>query len=297
MNKKFSPSRKSISTLLDEKIKPVVLDTFSPKPSYWESFSANPLDEKLKVDVILHWNLVDVGIDASSIVPRSSPVIVLSSSFDSSLEEQMEEQMRKKEEGRREEYLLFGDVAMDLANRLKPLLSEAGLSCVKLSEYNPTIDIGWGPGEEKYVGLRIVLQGTIARVILGLRPAEEEIQERLEPTRKRWKKFSHRGAPISIKRVHRADGTTFKEKFGLINPCRFGEQAGGHAVYCSNPDPDAPRKCRYSWYTGAAESDGTCPIYRINPLWQEVSDDFYENRVFTIEVARRLNLVEIVEED
>ena len=81
----------------------------------------------------------------------------------------------------------------------------------------------------------------------------------------------------------------------MINPCQHGDQAGGHAVYCGSLSPRAPGKCGYSWRSGGEEPDWTCPLYHVNPLWQEIGDDYYENREFTLEIARRLNLTEDVD--
>lgn len=49
-------------------------------------------------------------------------------------------------------------------------------------------------------------------------------------------------------------------------PCAFGNRCGGHAVYCHNEAwPNAPRKCRRTWYTGGVERDEDCPGFVMNP--------------------------------
>ena len=43
-------------------------------------------------------------------------------------------------------------------------------------------------------------------------------------------------------------------------PCRYGHRVEGHAVYCHNDWwPDAPTKCRRTWYTGGEVRDEDCP--------------------------------------
>ena len=38
---------------------------------------------------------------------------------------------------------------------------------------------------------------------------------------------------------------------GFDQKCRYGHRVDGHAVYCHNDNwPDAPRKCRRTWYHG-----------------------------------------------
>ena len=49
-------------------------------------------------------------------------------------------------------------------------------------------------------------------------------------------------------------------------PCKFGHRVDAHAVYCHNQEwPDAPRKCRRTWYTGGEIRDEDCPGYQSNP--------------------------------
>ena len=43
--------------------------------------------------------------------------------------------------------------------------------------------------------------------------------------------------------------------------CKFGHRVEGHAVYCHSSNPEAPRKCRRSWYTGNEIKDEDCPFY------------------------------------
>jgi hypothetical protein len=47
--------------------------------------------------------------------------------------------------------------------------------------------------------------------------------------------------------------------------CAHGHYVRGHAVYCHNEDwPEAPRKCRRTWYTGGETRDEDCPGYKAN---------------------------------
>lgn len=48
-------------------------------------------------------------------------------------------------------------------------------------------------------------------------------------------------------------------------PCKNGNRVDGHAVYCHSEHPDAPRKCRRTWYTGGEVKDEDCPFYIPNP--------------------------------
>lgn len=49
-------------------------------------------------------------------------------------------------------------------------------------------------------------------------------------------------------------------------PCKHGNRVEDHSVYCNNNDwPDAPRKCRRTWYTGGEVKDEDCPGYSPNP--------------------------------
>ncbi|MDV2503305.1 MAG: hypothetical protein RX318_05090 [bacterium] len=102
--------------------------------------------------------------------------------------------------------------------------------------------------------------------------------------------------PIAVEEWIDRDNTPRHDFYGMVNPCRYGDQAGGHAVYCGSPSPKAPRKCHFSWYTGGENSDWACPLFVLSPLWQEVGDDFYENRELTIEIAKRLGLVGKIED-
>lgn len=47
--------------------------------------------------------------------------------------------------------------------------------------------------------------------------------------------------------------------------CKFGNLVEGHSVYCHSENPDAPRKCRRTWYTGGEDKDEDCPYYEPNP--------------------------------
>lgn len=49
-------------------------------------------------------------------------------------------------------------------------------------------------------------------------------------------------------------------------PCKHGNRVDGHAVYCHNEEwPDAPRKCRRTWYTAGEVRDEDCPGFAANP--------------------------------
>jgi hypothetical protein len=49
-------------------------------------------------------------------------------------------------------------------------------------------------------------------------------------------------------------------------PCKYGNRVDCHAVYCHNTDwPQAPRKCRRTWYTGGEIRDEDCPGFSPNP--------------------------------
>lgn len=47
--------------------------------------------------------------------------------------------------------------------------------------------------------------------------------------------------------------------------CKYGNLVDGHAVYCHCENPNAPRKCRRTWYTGGEEKDEDCPFFEANP--------------------------------
>ena len=65
---------------------------------------------------------------------------------------------------------------------------------------------------------------------------------------------------INLVELFEADDSAFDQ------PCKHGNRVGGHAVYCHNNEwPDAPRKCRRTWYTGGQERDEDCPGYSHNP--------------------------------
>ena len=53
--------------------------------------------------------------------------------------------------------------------------------------------------------------------------------------------------------------------------CKYGNLIDGHAVYCHNKNPEAPRKCRYTWYYGENEKgkqDEDCPLFEVNPNYR-----------------------------
>ena len=47
--------------------------------------------------------------------------------------------------------------------------------------------------------------------------------------------------------------------------CAYGHRVEQHAVYCHNPDPDMPRKCRMGWYTGGRRPDNMCIGFKPQP--------------------------------
>ena len=52
-------------------------------------------------------------------------------------------------------------------------------------------------------------------------------------------------------------------------PCVYGNRVDSHAVYCHNDKwPEAPRKCRRTWYTGGASRDEDCPGFEPNPNYK-----------------------------
>lgn len=54
-------------------------------------------------------------------------------------------------------------------------------------------------------------------------------------------------------------------------PCLHGNRVESHAVYCHNERwPQAPRKCRRSWYTGGKDPDWGCPGFAPNPDYDGV---------------------------
>ncbi len=58
-----------------------------------------------------------------------------------------------------------------------------------------------------------------------------------------------------------------EEGGGQNQPCVFGNLVVDHSVYCHNEAwPDAPRKCRRTWYTGGKTRDEDCPGYTPNPF-------------------------------
>jgi len=53
-------------------------------------------------------------------------------------------------------------------------------------------------------------------------------------------------------------------------PCIHGNRIEGHAVYCHNETwPDAPRKCRRTWYTGGKVRDEDCQGFAPNPDYKK----------------------------
>ena len=89
-----------------------------------------------------------------------------------------------------------------------------------------------------------------------------------------------------------ADG----QYFGMVNPCRFGDQCEWHACYC-NHESGTYRKCHYSWYTGNVEPDRSCELFEPNPHWRTETGDFYDDRDRTVARMKELGLVEVEEEE
>jgi len=85
------------------------------------------------------------------------------------------------------------------------------------------------------------------------------------------------------------------EYFGMVNPCRFGDQCEWHAVYCNHEK--GYRKCHYSWYTGGKNPDRACELFEPNPHWRTETGDFYDDRDRTVVRMRGLGLVEVEEEE
>jgi len=58
----------------------------------------------------------------------------------------------------------------------------------------------------------------------------------------------------------------FAEESGqsFNQPCEFGNLVSGHAVYCHCKDPEAPRKCKRTWYTGGSVKDEDCKFFKQN---------------------------------
>lgn len=50
--------------------------------------------------------------------------------------------------------------------------------------------------------------------------------------------------------------------------CKHGHLIEGHAVYCHSDKPNAPRKCKHTWFWGKNEKgsqDEDCPLFELNP--------------------------------
>jgi len=53
--------------------------------------------------------------------------------------------------------------------------------------------------------------------------------------------------------------------------CKYGNLVEGHSVYCHNESPEAPRKCRHTWYYGKDKKgcqDEDCPLFEANPNYR-----------------------------
>ena len=59
------------------------------------------------------------------------------------------------------------------------------------------------------------------------------------------------------------------EESAFDQPCIFGNRVENHAVYCHLGNPNAPRKCRRTWYTGGEIKDEDCPFYKPNPNYKK----------------------------
>lgn len=51
------------------------------------------------------------------------------------------------------------------------------------------------------------------------------------------------------------------ENCAFDQKCKFGYRVEWHSIYCHSSDPNSPRKCRRSWYTGNEIKDEDCPFY------------------------------------
>jgi len=104
-----------------------------------------------------------------------------------------------------------------------------------------------------------------------------------------YQSYSEKPAMVEVTVYN--DGTSTDEIYGQVNPCKFGDQCGGHACYCNNPK--AYRKCHYSSYYGEKDLDSKCDFYEPNPYWQSGEGDFYEQRNETLRYMKSLGLVEL----
>lgn len=64
--------------------------------------------------------------------------------------------------------------------------------------------------------------------------------------------------------INLVESMATEDEQGFDQKCKFGNRVCGHAVYCHSNHPDAPRKCRRSWYTGGEIKDEDCPYYEPN---------------------------------
>lgn len=104
--------------------------------------------------------------------------------------------------------------------------------------------------------------------------------------------------PVRIERYTDGEGNPGQDIFGQVNPCRFGDQCGGHACYCNHPE--STRKCHFSWYYGGERGteDKDCPFFEANPYWQESeSGDYYEGRTLTIAALKEKDMVDDIPEE
>ena len=180
-------ARKGISDLVNELVKPV-LAPFRPQ-HHVEASVDNSVSDSPTVSLTFYWKLADLGFDPLNMQPKTSGIVC--SSFSN---KPMDEQVQEHNEGRLEETKIFRSTALGLFKRLQSYLEQAGLENVSLTEFNPTLDFDLAIDHDtsRYEGLRVVISGNISRTKLGLRSAEDEIQERLEDTRKRWESFLRR---------------------------------------------------------------------------------------------------------
>ena len=54
------------------------------------------------------------------------------------------------------------------------------------------------------------------------------------------------------------------EEGSFNQSCAYGYLIPGHSVYCHSEHPNAPRKCRRTWYTGGRDKDEDCPYFKPN---------------------------------
>lgn len=76
---------------------------------------------------------------------------------------------------------------------------------------------------------------------------------------------------LPIESINLVEMFTDEEEQSFNQKCKFGNLVDGHAVYCHSDNPNAPRKCRRTWYYGKNEKgmqDEDCPYYEPNPNYK-----------------------------